>query len=203
MYGMNYSGGDNKTHGQIERAWRIDSFDTAISEGSGTLFARMGEKVHLLDFDYFTEYGSTPETDREFVELWGVQTLELSRTPSGFGGSCAYWLCPRCGKRARYLYFKNRGFLCRRCAKLNYRCQQRTKDSANYAQDGLKLARERLGWEPTFDFYPAIFPYVVPDKPKGMHTATYHRYLARYRRYQEKYQRESMREMLAILRPFK
>lgn len=203
MYGMNYSGGDNKTHGQIERAWRIDSFDTAISEGSGTLFARMGEKVHLLDFDHFTEYGSTPETDREFVELWGVQTLELSRTPSGFGGSCAFWLCPRCGKRARFLYFKGRGFVCRGCARLNYRCQQRTKDSINHVRDGLKLARERLGWVPPFEICPAEFPYVTPDRPKGMHETTYHRYLARYRRYQEKYQRESMREMLAILRPFK
>ena len=27
MYGMNYSGGDNKTHGQIERTDRIDSFE--------------------------------------------------------------------------------------------------------------------------------------------------------------------------------
>lgn len=126
MYGMNYSGGENRTHGQIERAWRIDSFDVAISEGGGTLFVCTGGKARLLDFDRFTEYGTTQETDREFVELWDggwAQTLELTRTPSGFGGHCTFWACPHCGRRARFLYFKNLGFACRSCAKLNYRCQ--------------------------------------------------------------------------------
>ena len=37
MYGMNYSGGDNKTHGQIEQAVRIDSFDLAMTVGWGSL----------------------------------------------------------------------------------------------------------------------------------------------------------------------
>lgn len=197
MYGMNYSGGANRTHGQIERAERIDSFEAGKVEGWGTLFSN---SMVPLDCGHFMK------DDWEIIELskgqWST-TLELTRTPSGFGGNCAYWLCPHCGKRVRFLYFKNRGFLCRECAKLNYRCQQRTKDSTNYARDGLKLARERLGWVPPFDVCPAVFPYVTPDKPKGMHTATYHRYLARYRQYQERYQRESMMEMLAILRPFK
>lgn len=194
MYGMNYSGGANRTHGQVERAERIDSFEAGKVEGWGTLFSN---SMVPLDCGRFVE------DDREIIELskgrWST-ALKLTRTPSGFGGSCAYWLCPRCGRRVRYLYFKNMGFVCRGCAKLNYYCQQRTKDSVNHARDGLKLARERLGWEPTFDFYPAIFPYVVPDKPRYMHRTTYHRYLARYRRYQEKYRRESMREMLSILR---
>ena len=203
MYGMNYSGGENRTHGQIERAWRIDSFDTAISEGGGALFVCMGGKNRLLDFDHFTDYGPDPETDRELVELWHgdwSQTLELIRTPSHFGGGCAFWLCPRCGRRVRFLYFKNLGFACRTCCKLNYAVQQRTHDSTNHARDGLKLAREKLRWEPPFPVAPADFPHIVPDKPKGMHRRTYYRYLARYRRYQEKYQRDSMREMMAILR---
>lgn len=37
MYGMNYSGGRNRTHGQIERAERIDSFEGARVTGWGTL----------------------------------------------------------------------------------------------------------------------------------------------------------------------
>lgn len=81
-----------------------------------------------------------------------------------------------------------------------YAVQQRTKDSTNYAHDGLRLAREKLRWEPPFPVAPADFPYVTPDRPKGMHRRTYYRHLARYRRYQKKYQRDSMREMLAILR---
>lgn len=193
MYGRNFSGGDNRTHGQVERVERIDSFKGARVMGWGKLFT---SGMIPLDCGHFMK------DNEEIVELsrgrWHI-TLELARTPSGFGGSCAYWLCPRCGKRARYLYFKNRGFLCRNCARLNYHCQQRTKDSTNYARDGLKLAQERLGWTPPFDVCPADFPYMAPDRPRYMHRTTYHRYLARYRRYQKKYQRESMREMLAIL----
>ena len=199
MYGMNYSGGDNKTHGQIERADRIDSFEAGAVEGWGMVLASRGEKMLPLRCDRYGQAG------REFVDLsysgsrWRV-TLELSSVRSGFGGSRAYWRCPRCGRRARYLYFKGRGFQCRECARLNYRCQQRTKDSVNHARDGLKLARERLGWEPPVSVCPADFPHVVPDRPRYMHQTTYRRYLARYMRYQEKYQRESMREMLSILR---
>lgn len=193
MYGMNYSGGNNRTHGQIERALRIDSFEAGAVQNWGTIFACGGGQMVPLDCSRFME------DDEEVVEL-SFTTLELTRTPSGFGGSCAYWLCPRCGKRVRFLYFKGLGFVCRGCARLNYRCQQRTKDSTNYVQDGLKLARDRLYWEPPFDICPAEFPYVTPDRPRYMHQTTYRRYLARYRRYQEKYQRESMREMLYILR---
>lgn len=140
---------------------------------------------------------------RETVELshpkspW-IATLELTRTPSGFGGSCAYWLCPHCGRRARFLYFKSRGFLCRECAKLNYRCQQRTKDFVDPAYDGIQLAWKRLRWRPPGSIVPADFPYITPDRPKGMHQTTYRHYLARYRRYQEKYRRECLRKMMAI-----
>ena len=194
MYGMNFSGGDNRTHGQIERAERIDSFEAGKAEGWGILFS---SSMVPLDCEHFME------DDGEIVELsrgqWST-ILELTRTPSGFGGSCVFWLCPRCGKRVRFLYFKGRGFLCRGCAKLNYRCQQRTKDSVNHAHDGLKLAREKLRWEPPFPMAPMDFPHVVPERPRYMHKRTYYRHLVRYRRYQEKYQRDSMREMLAILR---
>lgn len=193
MYGMNFSGGDNRTHGQVERAERIDSFEAGKVEGWGTLFSN---SMVPLDCGHFME------DDEEVVELskgqWST-TLKLTRTPSGFGGSCAFWLCPHCGRRARYLYFKDLGFLCRKCAKLNYACQQRTRSCINHYWDGLKLARERLGWVPPFDVCPAEFPHVTPDKPKGMHRRTYYRHLARYMRYQEKYRRDSLREMLSIL----
>lgn len=194
MYGMNYSGGDNRTHDQIERALRVDSFEARDILGRGTIFATGGG--HMVPLECWHSL----EDDGEVVELARGDILEMDRVPNYFGGSRTYWLCPRCGRRARYLYFKGKGFQCRECAKLNYRCQQRTKDATNHARDGLKLARDKLDWEPSFDFYPAIFPYVTPDKPKGMHWATYDRYLTRYRRYQEKYQRDSLREMLAILR---
>lgn len=199
MYGMNYSGGDNKTHGQIERADRIDSFEAGKAEGWGMVLASRGDKILPLRCYRCGLDG------REFVELSypGSQwrdTLELSRVRSGFGGSRAFWLCPICGRRVRFLYFKDRRFVCRECAKLNYRSQQRTRDSINHYRDGLKLARERLGWVPPGYICPMDFPYLTPPRPRYMHQSTYRRHLARFRRYQAAYQRDSLREMLAILR---
>lgn len=199
MYGMNYSGGDNKTHGQIERADRIDSFEAGKIEDWGMVLASRGNKMLPLRCYRYGHAG------RELVELsypgsrWR-DTLELARVRSGFGGSRAFWLCPICGRRARFLYFKGRGFVCRECVKLNYRSQQRTRDSINYYRDGLKLARERLGWEPPEYICPMDFPHLTPPCPRYMHQSTYRRHLARFRRYQTAYQRDSLREMLAILR---
>lgn len=200
MYCINYSGGRNRTHGQIEQAERIDSFEAGKvpQDDWGSLCAHWKGKMILL------ACWRTLALNREVVELsypkspWSA-VLELTRTPSGFGGSCAFWLCPHCGRRARFLYFKGQGFACRSCYKLNYRSQQRTHDSTNHAYDGIRLAREKLHWQPLIDVVPADFPYVTPDRPKGMHRRTYYRYLARYRRYQEKYRRDTLRALLAIL----
>ena len=201
MYGMNFSGGKNKSHVQIEQTDRIDSFEASRVEGWGIVHAsRIGEtlSLHCEHYDGF-DFGP------ELVELsypgsrWR-DTLELTRVRSGFGGDRAFWCCPRCGNRSRFLYFKKAGFVCRTCAGLNYKVQQRTKNSINHFCDGLKLAREKLGWEPPNWVVPVDFPYISPPRPQNMHMTTYLRHLARYRRYQEKYQRESMREMMAILR---
>lgn len=131
------------------------------------------------------------------------RTLELARVRSGFGGSRVFWLCPVCGRRARFLYFKGQCFVCRECANLNYRSQQRTRDSLNHYRDGMRLAAEKLRWQPLIDVAPMDFPYMTPDHPRYMHQSTYRRYLVRYRRYQEKYQRDSLRKMRAILRETK
>lgn len=47
---------------------------------------------------------------------------------------------------------------------------------------------------------PMDFPNLTPPRPRYMHQSTYRRHLARFRQYQEAYQRDSLREMLAILR---
>ena len=201
MYGVNYSGGDNKTHGLIERADRIDSFAAGKVEGRGSLIVSRGDRMAPLLCRHYQDRKS----GREMVELsyrgsrW-LDVLELSRVRSGFGKSRAFWLCPRCGRRARYLYFKSPGFVCRECAKLNYQSQQRTRDSLNHYRDGLKLAREKFGWEPPGYIPPVDFPHLAPPCPRYMHRSTYLRHLARFRRYQEAYRRDSLREMLAILR---
>lgn len=196
---MNYSGGYNKTHGLIERADRIDSFEIGGAEGRGFVFASGGGQTLPLRCERYGTDG------RELVELssprgrWR-ETFILARVQSGFGGSRVFWLCPVCGRRARFLYFKGRGFACRDCARLNYHTQQRTRDCRNHYRDGLKLAQEKLGWEPPDWLTPLDFPHVEPDKPPYMHWTTYQRYLARFRRYQAAYRRDSLREMMSILR---
>lgn len=204
MYGMNYSGGDNRTHRQVERAARIDSFEAGKLKDWDVLFAYQGDGIIPLDCVHYTVYGPG-SLERETIELsyprsrWG-DTLQLTRIPSGFGGTRAFWLCPRCGKRVRYLYFKDRRFMCRECACLNYRSQQETKDSVNHVRKGLKLADNRLHWTPPFPVAPVDFPHLTPDKPRGMHWSTYKRHLDRFRQYQAKYERDNLREMLSILR---
>ena len=199
MYGMNWTGGANKTHGQIERAERIDSFEAGNVEDRGIVFASSSGKMLPLHCDRCGLDG------RELVELsypgsrWR-DTLELARVRSGYGGNRAFWLCPICDRRARFLYFKRPGFVCRECAQLNYRSQQRTRSSLNHYRDGMRLATDKLHWEPLIDVVPMDFPYMTPDRPRGMHKTTYRRYLARYRRYQAAYERDSLREMMAILR---
>lgn len=198
MYVINYSGGHNRTHGQIEQAVRIDSFEAGEVEPDDwrPLYAHWNGK--MLPLDCWRALWA----NRETVELSRGQlsvALELTRVRSGFGGDRAFWLCPSCGHRVRFLYFKNLDFLCRSCARLNYRCQQRTHDSVNHAYDGIRLAREKLRWRPLIDVVPADFPYVTPGRPRYMHRTTYFRYLARYRRYQEKYHRDTLRELAAIL----
>lgn len=194
MYGMNYSGGDNKTHGQIEHTARIDSFETGGREDCGLLMAA-GLPLWCDQHDL----GNREAVDLAYPGSGWRCTMELTRVRSGFGGTRAFWLCPRCGQRARYLYFKGEGFVCRDCAKLNYRSQQRTKSSINHFRDGMKLATEALSWQPLIDVAPIDFPYVTPDRPRYMHEATYRRHLARFRRYQEKYRRDSLREMMSCL----
>ena len=201
---MNYSGGDNRTHGQVERAQRIDSFEAGKMGSWGVLYAFRGNAMTPLGCEHYTDYGPG-DLESEAVDLsyprsrW-TQTLPLTRIPNGFGGSRAFWLCPCCGRRVRYLYFKDLRFICRECARLNYRSQQRTRDSTNHARDGLKLAQDKLHWDPPFSVAPVDFPFLVPEKPKGMHWSTYKKYLDRFRQYQAKYKRDSLREMLSILR---
>ena len=200
------NGGWNKTHGTIEKTPRIDSFDSAISEGGDTLFICADGVTRLIDFDHYTDYGPTPEADREIVELWGKdwsQTLELSRKENGFGGNQVFFLCPGCGERRRFLYLTRAGFLCRKCSRLNYRSQQATRsDSMYYYDKGMALAEKHLE-PPPFPVDGFGFCRWIPSRPRYMHQATYRRYLRRFAKYQEQHQRRQLEDMARILRLFK
>lgn len=53
MYGMNYSGGANKTHGQVEQVQRVDSFEAAHMDDLGTLFAEGADRLSRSNVGIF------------------------------------------------------------------------------------------------------------------------------------------------------
>ena len=91
------------------------------------------------------------------------QTVILARVQKPFGKDQPYFFCPRCGRRALYLYGSQARFLCRTCSGLvNASSRERASDRA--LRQARKI-RRRLGAEPGFD-YPAF-------RPKHMRQATY------------------------------
>lgn len=170
MYRWNNNGGKNRTHGQVEATPRIDSFEAGEIGGWGVLFGCAdGGTPLVLDCCRDMEYA--PDGVRETLEVWHrkdgwSQTLELSRKRNGFGGSQAFFLCPACGGRVRYLYLTGGVFLCRKCAQLNYRSQQETRsDSMYYYNKGLGLVEKHLE-PPPFLIDGFGFCRWIPDRPR-------------------------------------
>lgn len=193
MYGWRSAGGWNKRNGQIERTARIDSFD--IPEYDGFLYS------DNVTFDCYHETVYCGDSETETAELqyekWRQQ-ITLSRVRHGFGGSSVYWLCPRCGKRSRFLYFNKTRFECRGCVGLNYQSQQSTKNEDKYYRQGIEYAQRYLEPPPPgLDGF--SFSNWIPGKPRGMHRTTYRRHLRRFLRYQRKYKEHQLEAMMKIL----
>lgn len=200
-----YRCSNKKTHGTVEDCERIDSFEAmrcnpndweeGISAGDVVWLDCNREEAYFGDEVEESVYLLHPDSN------WS-QELRLTRIASGFGGTRAYWLCPACGERFRYLYFKKLRFICRKCAELNYKSQQETKNSRRYLRKGLKLAEERLYWIPQ-PIPPVHFASLAPRKPKGMHWATYRKHRDRLRKYQEQHDEEATRELMQALGKFR
>ena len=208
MYWRTNNGGWNKSHETVEKTPRIDSYEAGEVEYRGHLFGYADKGFPLvLDCYRYTDYGLNPETDREVVEVWHPtdwwsQILELSRKRNGFGGNQAFFLCPACGDRRRYLYLTGSTFLCRKCAKLNYQSQQETRSgSMYYYHKGIALVDRRLyTWS---SFRPDGFSFCdwIPARPRYMHGSTYRRHLLRFLRYRKKHEDRQLAELRALLGP--
>ena len=195
-----WRGGWNKRRGTVEKTPRIDSYEAGTVEGWGKLFGFGGGKMLTFDCDRYTEYW--PE--REIVEVWHkdgwCQTLELFRKVNGFGGSQAFFLCPACGERRRYLYQVGAAFLCRKCAGLNYKSQQETRSGSMYYYDkGVALVEKHLDTWPRERPDSFNFCRWVPERPRYMHQDTYKRHLARFMQYQRKHSARLMADMAKLL----
>lgn len=92
------------------------------------------------------------------------ETIQLTCTPAGFGGSRKWFVCPSCRGRVRVLY-GGRLYRCRKCRGATYESQYEPMFYASHAR--IRRLRKRLGgsggdsWART------------PNRPKGMHHTTY------------------------------
>lgn len=202
------NGGWNKSHGTVEATPRIDSYEAGTVENWGCLPAYREKGIPLvLDCNRYMEYG--PEAVREIVEVWHPKDgwsmeLELSRKENGFGGSQAFFLCPACGKRVRYLYQVGTVLLCRKCSNLNYRSQQETRsDSMYYYGKGMDLVEKHLDTWPRVSPDGFSFCGWIPERPRYMHQSTYKRYLRRFVRYQNRHQQRTQEDLARLVRLFK
>ena len=95
----------------------------------------------------------------------GRRRITVRRTPTHNHGYRLDWLCPSCGRPARFLY--GWPLACRRCAGLAYPSSQAHHDQAAQPAVTRKLAAiaTRLGTTPDATFAPA--------RPPGMHWRTY------------------------------
>lgn len=180
MYYLNNGGGWNKTHEQAETTPRLDSFE--LPEGStgyiGICLEGRVRFAHVLKGR--GRITLTPEGCYRGVEIG------ISRKPNGYGGEQVFFLCPECGKRVRYLYLTGDQFLCRKCAKLNYRSQQQTKDDMADFYKGMHYAEKNLS-PPPWPIDGVSFVRYYPNRPKGMHQTTYRRHLVRFLKYRSSY----------------
>jgi hypothetical protein len=136
------------------RAGRETGSIKGAVEGSGR-----PERVLLL-----YRYRSGPGAEWEDVH----EPVSLEWTACNFGGQRPWFVCPGdgCSRRVAILYGLGRYFLCRHCYDLVYESQG--ENGMSRALRRAQAIRERLGGS-------ANMTKPFPDKPKGMHWATYER----------------------------
>ncbi len=94
------------------------------------------------------------------------ETLDVTYTACRYGGRRAWFICSKlgCGKRVAVLYDAPKGFRCRHCQHLGYRCQREQPYDRLLRRS--RRVRAKVGGTVSL-----IDP--LPPKPKGMHWTTY------------------------------
>ena len=192
LYSRRNSGGQNRSHEQAESFPRADSFE----------LAKTGTWSGILCGGRFWE----TYKDGDCCELFPPHATEgveipLSRKRNGYGGTQLFFLCPQCGQRVRFLYFMGRrGFLCRKCAKLNYRSQQQTRGGMVYYDAGMRYADRYL--ETWTCVRPDGFSFCewMPNRPRYMHRSTYQKHLVRLSKFQINHGERLIADLAKILK---
>ncbi|MBL1430685.1 MAG: hypothetical protein COA60_004100 [Robiginitomaculum sp.] len=98
------------------------------------------------------------------------QHIILTRTKCNYGGFRTWFKCPDCKKKIAVLYWQNY-FKCRKCTKLHYASQYKSEWD-RLCVKAKKIRRDLEGSE--------NMSQPFPDRPKGMHMATYFNRLVEY-----------------------
>ncbi len=190
MYFRCNNGGWNKTHEQVEQTPRIDAFELDNTHAWGEIFCGRQYLRIYQDNGYAEIF---PPNSMKGAEL------ELSRKNNGYGGCQTFFLCPGCGQRVRSLDLTGwRGFLCRKCAHLNYRSQQRTKGSMVHYEDGMKYAERHLE-APHWLIDGFSFCDWIPERPRYMHNSTYTKHMKRFLKYRRRHEERTLSDIRRIV----
>ena len=180
------SGGHNKTHKRLENFHRIDSFafrDFILWDKYLPLKESVKYPLTRGDIIYYPQ-----SMEAEIREGDSYIDLLLSSVPGIDGLSeRLYFHCPYCGRRVRYLYDYYKHYACRKCAKLNYSCQQKS------GMDEIRLKMERIAerldyqwWRNDYDCIADV--YYIP-KPHYMRWAKYEKLMQEFRALKKEYER--------------
>ena len=162
----------------VENTPAIDSFSIEDDFVCIMLNGEVKRHISIIDFGDYITIGLK---DGKELELY-TEEVQLRYAKQRF------FICPKCEKRQRFLYFVCREFIfeCRTCGYLQYQSRL-SNDCFYYYREGMKYAKEKLGFEDP-DAYPAMFPAIVPPKPKGMTVKVYEKCISKLKWYQDKYQ---------------
>lgn len=200
----NTAGGRNRTHGQVEQVPRIDSFEAGRLWGSGGLYcvpqkAVDGDTILGCSWRLLDAHRGRIDRLEVYIPGCGPVALKLSHIRNGYGGQRTFFLCPECGERVRYLYLSESRLRCRKCAQLNYKSQQQTRDTEAYFDQGMAYLGSHLA-PPPWPLDGLDFQHYVPPRPRYMHQATYQHRLARFSRYQHLREKLLTAQLARLLR---
>lgn len=134
--------------------------------------------------------------------ITGNEEITIEEKPNGYGGKQLFFICPKCGARARFLYWRDSvvfPFVCRKCARLNYKSQQATKNEMYYYYKGMEYAEKHFDL-PALHIDGFLFMDYLPDKPRGMHETKYRRYLKQFLKYRDEYTKLTLSQLTGLFK---
>lgn len=198
MMGGLGSGGHNRLHnGCVEQHRRIDAvimqkqdvlmdgwagtWTWTCSDGEENYIKLFGGGDHIRLKYRFRSNGGPWQPVEETVWLYWSRRH--------FGGAQAYFSCPRCFSRVRYLYGAGPRFLCRACHGLAYCSSTESQSDRSFRK--VRKLRASIGAGQGLED-------LIPARPKYMRKARYKKIVQRI----EQGEREVMDELLNMMRRF-